>query len=468
MEEGTAKSKFGGVPVEETPAAPARGMEKLGGNPPSGGISTKLPPGLQDDDQNGPIPTSEMAIPQNNFVTHGLSKLSGAIPAMSNSPARGIADAIEGAGEIASPFAVPAAVAAPVAAAGSIAGGYLGGAAGSGIARHFGASPDVQRLAGDIGAIPGGIAGGKATAALGKMAVPVTRSALQLPTNDSAREVLNQTTGVRPATIRDQIRPVIADQKAIRTAAETAPTATDPSLRPALQTLEAEANRVGAGNGEYPYVDRMKSALTDPGPRFKGAVQYPQGSNTPINIQNATLPSGAVNPFQSPIVTRGKTPTPQIAESQSPGDFRKIRSIFGEQNTKFDPGRPLPRPELQAGNDAYMAMTNEYHRAVPGSAAPDQVISNLLPALKKTRVLANAPGPVDRLINRATRPTGAMAVPLVAYGAGGPIAAGAASAAQEMLTDPASRMAIARTLRGAGKTLPAASGAILGGRSRDQ
>ena len=155
-----------------TPASgsePVRGMEKLGGTPPSaahtqpvaGGASAGTPLGLQPDSR--PMGTrgqgNEPGLPL--VVSEGLDKLFRRAPeAASNSIPRAGAEALEGAGMSAAPLVIPALVAAPAATVAGGVGSYLAGKAGEGLADYGGSSPDVKRLAGDIGSVVGGGAGG--------------------------------------------------------------------------------------------------------------------------------------------------------------------------------------------------------------------------------------------------------------------------------------------------------------------
>ena len=109
-----------------------------------------------------------------------------------------------------------------------------------------------------------------------------------------------------------------------------------------------------------------------------------------------------------------------------------------------------------------MALRNELQSKVPGVIEPDTLIHNLLPAVSRTRILANAPGPVENVLGRVGMKTGAMALPALGYATGGKEGLGLSMAAQEMLSNPTGRMAIARALKSAGRTLPAGKSAAVG------
>lgn len=95
------------------------------------------------------------------IVVKGLKKLVGAIPAFSNSPARGVSNLVQGAAETASPLAIPALIGAPEAAL--MGGGlsYLLGKGAGGVSDALGASPDTTQAVEDVAGLVGGGVGGK-------------------------------------------------------------------------------------------------------------------------------------------------------------------------------------------------------------------------------------------------------------------------------------------------------------------
>lgn len=426
-----------------------------------------LPTELQSDEQQG---NSFLTSP-NGLIRGGLRGIGHGIEAVAQpgkeNKYRGGSEIIKGIGSAMLPAAIPAAVAAPVAAGGAALGGMAGGWAGRGLARLMHASPEGEEFAGNVGSLPGGMIGGKVFGALpDAIARPVMRSALNLPSNESAQAVLEHTGGVRPETIAKSAGSAINNAASerdnlIRNASEM------PSLAPARESLIQSAGKRISGNRVptemHPMVERLSGTPADDpitGLKFQGRTEYAPGAFTPINItqtaSNLLGPNGKPLPAYS--VAKGVQPDPVIAERQNPEDFLGIRNNFGKDFTKFDFAKPLTKPALQAGNKAYMELTNELHRVAPGSAARDELIHNLLPAKQNSEIIAERPGPLDRFLLRAARPTGGLAATLAGYAAGGPKAAGLVAAGQEMLADPTARAAMARGLHGVGGDLPSQLG----------
>jgi hypothetical protein len=383
----------------------------------------------------------------------GLKQMGRSLPAFAsvgesgstaNHPlARGTADLLEGAGTFGAPFAVPAAVTSPVATVGALAGGYGGSRAGQALAEHFGASPETERAMGDVGAIPGGILGSKVAGMTSAAARPVMRNAMRLPSNESAEAVLENTTGARPETIGRQAGEEIGNAAARQRIAVGNATQ-QPSLAPARSSLDSAAQEMMSGNKSpdvlHPMIERLRLPAEDP----TTGLSYP----------------GAVN--QGPAPAGLPNWTGELSEHQDPMDFLNIRRNFGKDFTKFDYARPLTKPALKAGNNAYMALTNELHRVAPGSAVEDELIHNLIPAKEQGELLGRQPGPIDQALARVGARTGAMTLPLAGYAFGGAPGAALATGAQSFLSDPVGRIVLARGLRGLSAPLPALPAATIG------
>lgn len=314
-----------------------------------------------------------------------------------------------------------------------VAGGYLGGKAGEAVADYFGASPKVKQAAGIAGSIPGAMAGAGLSNLVSKGAPTVARSALGLPDNDSAKALLDETSGLRPKTILEQARAKIKELAQQRDAAVLA-AKTQPSLRPAIDSLNSTAAKMAAGNSETAALDPMLEQLTVPRPGFAGA-SGPQPPAPPPGYQG---PAGPV----------------KISELQDPENFLAMRQRFGKDFTKFEHAKPTTSETRRAANNAYMKMTDELHRVAPEAGPLDERMSNLIPVENRAKVVANQPGAAARMIDRSTRATGGMAVPIAGAALGGKAGALAASTAQETLSAPAVRVGLARILNSAGKPLP--------------
>lgn len=404
-------SKFGGVPVDEQPTS------KFGGVP----VDAPAPvPPIADPNKDTTAtanlwPHGETAhnfvYSPNGMIRTGLRQAGNGVHDLFNPGHRmsGAADILEGAGQAMLPAAIPAAIAAPLPAIGALIGGYAGGK-GAKALMPASASPEATRLAEDVGSIPGAMLGGGVAGGIGKsIARPIMRSAMRLPSNESAGAVLEHTSGVRPESIAASARQEIGNATGRRNA-EIGRATEMPSLAPSRQSLIDASNRMVEGNKEPQELAPMMDRLHNPVPGFPGSVD----------------PSG------------------ELSERQNPMDFLRLRHNFGQDFTKFQYARPLTNPALEAGNEAYMGLTNELHRVAPGSAAEDQLIHNLIPAKEQGDLIAKQPGPIDRGVQRLTAKTGAMALPAMGFAAGGPGGAATAITIQELMADPTVRAALAR------------------------
>lgn len=258
-------------------------------------------------------------------------------------------------------------------------------------------------------------------------AEPVMENALGIRNVDRApggkmpgRAALDMTRGFRPETIEKSARNAMGEQTAARSAAMAASPNARPSLRPALDEIEAAQNKGAAGNSDMSHLAPMQDQLTTPKPGFAGATQG------------------------SPL---------KISELQNPDNFLALRQRFGNDFTKFDHARPLPSETMNVGNRAYHQLTDEFHRAVPGTEEPDTNISNLAPVAESAAARKlNAP-PLQRMVARFAPHTGAMAGMIaggMTHGIPGAIAGGVIP---EILASPTVQAAAARGINGAGRAV---------------
>ena len=262
---------------------------------------------------------------------------------------------------------------------------------------------------------------------LQRAAEPVMENALGIRNIDRApggkmpgRAALDLTSGFKPETIENSARDAMADQTAARSAAMAAHPNATPSLRPALDEIEAARNKGLAGNSDMSHLDPMREQLTTPRSGFAGATQG--------------------NPLT-------------ISELQDPDNFLAIRQRFGNDFTKFDHARPLPSETMNVGNRAYHQLTDEFHRAVPGTAEPDTNIANLMPVAESAAARKlNAP-PLQRMVGRFAPHTGALVGAVGGYHAGGPLGALAGIAVPEILASPTVQAAAARGINGVGRAV---------------
>jgi hypothetical protein len=144
----------------------------------------------------------------------------------------------------------------------------------------------------------------------------------------------------------------------------------------------------------------------------------------------------------------------EVSASQTPTDFRAIKTQFGDDFTKFDAAVPMKSTARKVGNKAYHELSTEFNKAVPGAQPINQRLQGLIPASEAAQRADEINGPTQRAINRLTRPTGGALGAII----GGP----AVLAAQETLASPTAKMAAARGMYGTGKAIGSTttSGAI--------
>ncbi len=194
-------------------------------------------------------------------------------------------------------------------------------------------------------------------------------------------------------------------------------------LTAARQVIADAIAKVKAGNGDASDLLPMKKQLTEARPGFRGATTPPPTVGDPAGV----------------------------AAQQHPSDFLGVKRQFGDDFTKFDAAVPLRDSARKVGNAAYHELSSEFNRAVPGAKPINQQMQSLVPVKDAAQRADEAAGPLERSINRGTRPTGGLAATLFGFHEGGPAGALAIMALQEGLSSPTVKMAVARALYGAGK-----------------
>jgi hypothetical protein len=271
---------------------------------------------------------------------------------------------------------------------------------------------------------------------LSRTAEPVAENALGIRNVDRApweknigRTVLDNTSGFSPTAVRRSAGDAISNQARMRDAALSS-SPNQVSLRPSRAVVDNAITRAAAGNSDTSHLIPIQEQLNEPKPGF-------QGNTAPTN----TPPPGTIGP-SGPI---------RISELQDPMNALAIRQRLGKDFTKFDVARPVSNEAKQLGNNAYMGLTDEIHRAVPASAEPDRIISNLIPARDSAQARQLNAGPAARIIDRFARPTGALIGGIGGYEAGGIPGAIAGTVGPVLMTDPTAQMIAARGLDTAGK-----------------
>jgi hypothetical protein len=428
ISDATDLSKYGSVTQDAVP-----GMEQLAGKPkghtpgqtfgpqpPAAGAKPPAPMGMRDQPDN--FWTSP-----NGLLRSGGRQLGEVIPNLAaGRKAEALSNTIEGAGKVLTPFAIPAAAASPVAALTAAGAGYLGQKGGEAVAQHFGASPEMTRALGDVAGLPSAMAGGKAGGVLARAAAPMAESALGIRGSASAygatpgKAILQETSGLRPSVVAD-------------------------SAWKRISALSSDLDQT-VSKGGLVDLRPAHSIVSD-------AQALAQRENTPTiarqlkPLEDSVTTDMAGNPFPFQIPAR---------------QALDLKRGVGKEHATFKPG--IHGDVNAAGKRVYGALNEGIHQAAPGSAELDQRISSLIPVQRRAALTDLNAGPTERIINRATRPTGALAAPLFAFHAGGAPAAALTTIAQEALSSPTFKMAMARGAYGAGKPLSAVPSAIVGQR----
>lgn len=454
-------------------AKPTPGMEKLGGQPPAAG-SPPTPPGALG---AKPTPDNFWTSP-NGFIRTGARQLgSAALDLAGGRKAEAVSDALEGAGRMITPAALPFAAAAPVAALGAAGAGYLGQKLGEYGARKFGASPETERMIGDVASIPASVAGGAGGGLLSKAAGPLAESALGIRGVTHAyganpgKAILEETSGVRPSTVERSAKDAIKTLGQ-EVEARAAASPNKASLLPARNVVESAIGQAAGRNSTATpsELQPLKRFLNEPTPGFAGATEYPPGAHTPISYQQTNSP--VLGPNGQPIpgaprVIGGPAPAEVVAEKQPAAAALGMRRQLDQDFIRNWNPALNTKGMLGTARRAYGAVGSELDKAVPGLQHLDQRISGLIPAAQRARMTDLSAGPGERILNRVSRPTGGMLPLIFGYHEGGPLGALGTLIGQETLSSPAAKMMGARGMYKFGQPLSAAPSAIIGSR-RDQ
>jgi hypothetical protein len=281
---------------------------------------------------------------------------------------------------------------------------------------------------------------------LSRAAEPIAENALGIRAVDRkfgrtpGRAALEETSGVRPETVARQAEARTSELARARDASLAA-SPNQVSLRPARDVVENAITKAAAGNSQTGHLEPIREQLNEPRPGFQGTVS-------------------AIN--QPPLGALGPSGPLRISELQTPSSALAIRQRLGNDFTKFDLARPVSRESQGVGNQAYSALTNEIHRAVPESAPLDRRMSNLIPVKEAADARKLAPDTTGRVLMRVARPTGALIGAAEGARVGGLPGALVGLTIPELLSDPTAQMIAARSLNRAGKiTRAPATGRIL-------
>lgn len=243
----------------------------------------------------------------------------------------------------------------------------------------------------------------------------LVRSALRLPAKAEAfgatpaRAVLEETSGVRPATIartgQERINTLKPQMEGLVSKA-TKPVDLTPS-----RTSVADAEALAARQGNklvHGQIQPMREALE--GNRVTGA-SYP----------------------------------PQI----SPSEALDLKRGFGDEFATFNPDLHTSTNAL--AKNVYGQLRRGIHESAPGTQEIDQRIQSLIPAIHRAETISRGAGLGERVLNRISRPTGGMLPALLGFHEGGVPGAALGMVGSEAAASPVPLMIGARSMFGAGR-----------------
>ena len=299
------------------------------------------------------------------------------------------------------------------------------------VAGESGVRNQLQGGSFGAGAAAGGAASGIGQAGQ-KLAPKVVEAALgvgkrirgSLPEGANVgKAVLEETTGVRPQTIANQLtdrighysRLVDHEAQAAKNAGQTM------SLSPARTVVNDELNTAAQQNSasQIKNLNKLKTQL---------ATEFDPATG------KVTSPAVAIPPNVDPV--RG----------------RFLKQGIGMDVATWNPAEA--KNITPAQQRVYGAINEEFHNAVPAARAWDAKMGELIPAYKAASGVANNGGIIEDVSNRLERPTGALVSAAIGGATGaahggipGAILGSAGSLAAPALASlPASKMAIARGL----------------------
>lgn len=286
------------------------------------------------------------------------------------------------------------------------------------------------------GALMGG-AGGAIGEGLQKVAPTMAETALRIGKRERAfgreggsigRAVLEDTSGVRPETIE-------------RTGRETVNQLT-PRLEQVLRQSAQPVSMIPA-----------RTAIATP--MEEAAANEAAGLHGQLSDIHDFLHTGRVSGEPIP-----ENVTPIRA-------LQLKRGLSDEYLGKWSPD--VHGKTIAAGRGAYHALREGIHEAVPESAAIDERISNLLPAIRRAESVSREAPFLQRVGGRLRAHTGVLAGGaglggLLGYREGGTkgmIEGGLVGlTAPELISSPEGQMAVARMMHGAGTLRPATAAAL--------
>lgn len=264
------------------------------------------------------------------------------------------------------------------------------------------------------------------------------------------RFALDYTSGVRPGTVTRQAQQSLSDINN-RLEGVVGASNADTSLKPARDVVGDRIQRAGERNSkiEPGQLQPMAEYLGGkPTPNFAGATEYSPGAHTPVTFHPpATTAYGA----GTPQVTRGVSPEPVVAETQTPANLLGMKRQFSNDFVRNWNPVSETKGQLGVARQATHALGDELHTAVPESKPLDVAASAGIPIAENSEIKALRAGPIQNMMNRFGAHTGALTSAIVGGATHGPAGAALGLAVPELLANPTVQMAGARALDTAGK-----------------
>lgn len=167
--------------------------------------------------------------------------------------------------------------------------------------------------------------------------------------------------------------------------------------------------------------------------------------------RNAASTAGQLDPMSKFLTERFDTGA-SIPATPTASDFLNLRRGF---NDEFGQWNPDTLPGVAGtGRQAYHALTDEFHNAVPETKDLDSRISNLIPVVKRAESTSRNAPLIQRSLGRFGAHTGALTGAALGAtegkregGLGGMVVGGTAGLlAPELIATPEGRMIMARTM----------------------
>jgi len=259
---------------------------------------------------------------------------------------------------------------------------------------------------------------------LRRVAEDVADSALGIGMKDRrygktpAAAILDETSGISPATIEESARNKMGELQAQMAAAGQGKTVDIGNAQRLAQQLAYQK----AGGINQPLAKEMQemadSLSNAPSSSFHGASQWSPG------------PTGQY--------------AGTISANQSVPDASRLKRDFSDRFVAWNSDRSPSAS--QAGKQVYRALDNAIDSSVPEAASLNQRISSLIPVAQRAEAKQLQAGAGQRALHRIAAHTGAGLFGAAGYHFGGPLGAAAGLVVPEVIASPTAQMGIARGL----------------------